>query len=262
MLGSVLVPEMEKRGYKKPMSIGPILGSSGLAIMIPPSALGILLAAIAYVTHVGYFAATEMRGMEKFLHDLASEPEFAARLIGKITDYIYGALERLCGEAGDDFDVFYMADDFCTSSGPLVSPAMFKEHIKPYLARVGRIVHSAGKKFLLHTCGSVRALLPEIIDAGVDVIEPVQTSAAGMSVEGLKRDFGDRVAFYGSIDLVNVLSKGTPEDVRAEVLKNFRVLGKDGGFIVGPGHTYIQPDTPLENILAMYETAYGECSYG
>ncbi|MHC4714547.1 MAG: uroporphyrinogen decarboxylase family protein, partial [Planctomycetota bacterium] len=78
---------------------------------------------------------------------------------------------------------------------------------------------------------------------------------------GLKRDFGDAITFYGSIDLINVLSKGTPAVVRNEVLKNFRVLGRGGGFIIGPGHTYIQPDAPLENILTMYETACRECRY-
>lgn len=218
-------------------------------------------AIIAYFCHGGYFTGTEMRGMERFLMDLAANPEFAARIIDKIMSYIYPSLERLCDEARDDFDIFYIADDFCTASGPLVSPAMFRELIKPYLRRMAEIVHGRGKKLLLHTCGSVRALLPEIIDAGVDVLEPIQTSAAGMAVEGLKKDFGDRLAFYGSIDLINVLSKGTPADVRAEVLKNFRVLGKGGGFIVGPGHTYIQPDTPLDNILAMYDTAYRECVY-
>jgi uroporphyrinogen decarboxylase len=81
-------------------------------------------------------------------------------------------------------------------------------------------------------------------------MEPIQTSAVGMEVEDLKRDFGDRLAFYGGIDLVRILSKGTPQDVRSEVLRNFRILGKNGGYIVGPGHTYIQPDVPLKNILS------------
>lgn len=218
-------------------------------------------AIIAYFCHGGYFTGTEMRGMERFLMDLAYNPEFAARLIDKITGYIYPSLERLCDEAADAFDIFYIADDFCTASGPLISPGMFRELIKPYLRRMAGIVHARGKRMLLHTCGSVRALLPDIIDAGVDILEPIQTSAAGMAVEGLKADFGERLTFYGSIDLINVLSKGTPAEVRAEVLHNFRVLGAGGGFIVGPGHTYIQPDTPLENILAMYETAYRECVY-
>ena len=218
-------------------------------------------AIIAYITHAGFFKATHLRGLEKFMEDLGGEPEIAEAIIRKVTDYLFPAVEKLCKEAGDSFDIFYIADDFCTALGPMISPNMFREYIKPYLTRMASIVHAHGKKMLLHTCGSVRVLLPDVIEAGVDMLEPIQTSAVGMEVEGLKRDFGDKIAFYGSIDLINVLSKGKPTDVRNEVLKNFRILGKGGGFIVGPGHTYIQPDVPLENILMMYETAYNECKY-
>ncbi|HTL53268.1 MAG TPA: uroporphyrinogen decarboxylase family protein [Planctomycetota bacterium] len=218
-------------------------------------------AIIAHITHGGYFNGTFLRGMEQFCLDLAGEPAFARKVIGKITDYLFPAVERLCKEAGDSFDIFYMADDFCTARGPLVSPACFRKFIKPYLATIAGIVHGHDKKFLLHVCGSVRTFLPELIDAGVDLLEPIQTSAEGMAVEGLKRDFGAKMAFYGSIDLIQVLARGTPAQVRAEVLKNFRVLGPQGGFILGPGHTYIQPDTPLENILSMYKTGYEECRY-
>lgn len=218
-------------------------------------------AVIAHITHGAYFKATHMRGMENFMLDLGQAPDFAAAVIERICRYLLPAVERLCREGGGLFDVFYLADDFCSASGPLVSPRTFRALIQPYLAEIARIVHRHGKKFLLHVCGAVRPLLPLLIDAGVDVLEPVQTSAVGMEVEGLKRDFGDRLAFYGSIDLVRVLSRGTPGEVRQEVLRNFRVLGRGGGFIVGPGHTYIQPDCPLTNILAMYETAYRECRY-
>jgi uroporphyrinogen decarboxylase len=218
-------------------------------------------AIIAHISHGGYFKATHMRGMENFMMDLGADPELAGTIIRKVNEYTFPAIERLCREAGDAFDIFYIADDFCTTSGPLVSPDMFREYIQPYLRRYAEIVHAHGKKILLHTCGSTRRLLPDIIAAGIDLMEPVQTSAAGMGVEGLKQDFGNKMTFYGGIDLITVLSKGTPADVRAEVLKNFRVLGKNGGYIVGPGHTYIQPDCPLQNILAMYETAYRECAY-
>jgi uroporphyrinogen decarboxylase len=218
-------------------------------------------AIIAHITHGGYFKATHMRGLQEFMFDLGLDPELAAATIRKITGYLFPAVERLCGEAGDAFDIYYLADDFCSSDGPLLSPAVFREYIKPYLKRIADIVHAHDKKFLLHVCGAVRTLIPELIDAGVDLLEPVQTSAAGMEVEGLKRDFGEGITFYGSIDLIRVLSRGTTEDVRNEVRKNFRVLGRGGGFIVGPGHTYIQPDTPLENILAMYQTAFRECGY-
>jgi uroporphyrinogen decarboxylase len=219
-------------------------------------------AIIAHITHAPYFKATHLRGMENFMMDLALNPPLAEAIIRKVSDYLFPALERLCREAGDTFDIFYIADDFCTALGPLISPDMFRQYIQPYLTHMSGIVHQHGKKFLLHTCGAVRPLLKDIIAAGVDVLEPIQTSAAGMEVEGLKRDFGDHLAFYGSIDLIKVLSQGSPAEVRQEVLRNFGVLGKNGGFIVGPGHTYIQPDVPLENILAMYETAYRECRYG
>jgi uroporphyrinogen decarboxylase len=122
-------------------------------------------------------------------------------------------------------------------------------------------VHEHNCKFLFHCCGAVRPLLPMMIKAGVDMLEPIQTRAAGMEVEGLKRDFGKELCFYGSVDLQEVLSKGTPEVVRNEVVKNMRVLGQGGGLIIGPGHTYIQVDAPLENILAMYDAAYRQGTY-
>lgn len=218
-------------------------------------------AIIAHITHAPYFKATHLRGMEAFMADLALQPELAQTILDRILGYLIPTLERLCREAGETFDIFYIADDFCTALGPLVSPTMFRQFIHPYLKQLADIVHRHDKKFLLHTCGAVRPLLPDILDAGVDILEPIQTSAAGMAVEGLKRDFGERLTFYGSIDLIAVLSRGTPAEVRAEVLKNVRTLGANGGFIVGPGHTYIQPDVPLANILAMYETAYRECVY-
>lgn len=218
-------------------------------------------ATIAHITHGGYFKATHLRGMENFMLDLGMNQEIAEKIIEKVTDYIFGGLERLCKEAGDTFDIFYIADDFCTANGPMFSPDTFCKIVKPYLTRIADIVHSYDKKFLIHVCGSVRTYMPHLIEAGVDLLEPIQTSAVGMEVEGLKSDFGKDLSFYGSIDLIKVLSVGTPEEVRQEVQKNFKILGKQGGFIVGPGHTYIQPDVPIENILSMYKTAYEECIY-
>ena len=219
-------------------------------------------AIIAHITHGAYFKATHLRGMENFMVDLGLQPEFAQAIMRRVQDYLLPAIERLCREAGDSFDIFYMADDYCSADGPLMSPDLFRAEIRPYLAAIADTCHRYNKKFLLHVCGAVRRLLPDILAAGVDLLEPIQTSAAGMEVESLKRDFGDRLTFYGSIDLIRVLSRGTPEQVRQEVLKNFHTLGNGGGFIVGPGHTYIQPDCPLANILAMYETAFAECRYG
>jgi uroporphyrinogen decarboxylase len=125
----------------------------------------------------------------------------------------------------------------------------------PYLTEICRKVHKHDKKFLLHVCGAVRPLLPMIIEAGVDMLEPIQTSAQGMEPEGLKRDFGKDLCFYGGVDLQRTLCKGTPQQVADEVKRLIDILGKDSGYVIGPGHTYIQIDAPVENIMAMYETA-------
>jgi uroporphyrinogen decarboxylase len=115
--------------------------------------------------------------------------------------------------------------------------------------------HQSNKKFLLHVCGAVRPLLPMIIDAGVDMLEPIQTRATGMDPVYLKRDFGQDICFYGGMDLQQILNQGTVDQVQHEVKRLIDILGKDGGYIFGPGHTYIQIDAPIENILAMYNTA-------
>lgn len=218
-------------------------------------------AIIAHITHGGYFTATFLRGMEQFLVDLVIDEPLAQAIIERVARYLFEALDRLLEQAPQGFDIFYLADDYCMTSGPLFSPEVFNRLIKPYLRKIADRLHAHHKKFLLHVCGSVILLLPEIIDAGVDMLEPIQRRSVGMDLEKLKRVFGKDLCFYGSVDILQTLNKGTVEQVREEVRNNMRILGRSGGFIIGPGHTYIQIDTPLENILAMYETAYKEGGY-
>ena len=158
---------------------------------------------------------------------------------------------------GDGIDIVYMADDYCSQQGPLFSPTTFQETVVPYLSELVEIAHKHGRKFLLHCCGAVRPLLPMIIDAGVDMLEPIQIRAKGMEPAGLKKDFGRDLCFYGGVDLQQTLCKGTPRQVADEVKKLIEILGENGGYIIGPGHTYIQIDAPLENIMMMYDTASG-----
>ena len=201
-----------------------------------------------------YFRATYVRGMEDLLMDLGLRKMYAHRLIETIAERTLFFLDRLLEAAGDAVDIVYMADDYCSQDAPLFSPATFREFVLPYLTRAVEKVHARGKKFLLHCCGAVRPLLPMIIDAGVDMLEPIQVRAAGMEPAALKRDFGRDLCFYGGVDLQQVLP-GPREGVVGEVKRLIDVLGEDGGYILGPGHTYIQVDAPLENIVAMYETA-------
>jgi len=202
-----------------------------------------------------YFIASFVRGLEDLMIDMAARPEYADHLIKTITERSEYFLTKMLEKHGEGIDIVYMADDTCSQLAPLFSPDAFKKYVAPYLKRFASIIHKHNKKFLLHTCGSVRTFLPIIIDCGVDMLEPIQVRAEGMDPAGLKRDFGKDICFYGGVDLQKVLSTYSPEKVAEEVKKLIDILGKDGGYIVGPGHTYIQPDAPLENILSMYKTA-------
>ena len=212
-------------------------------------------AIIAASSWGAYFIASFVRGMQGVFMDLAANARYAGRLIERITERILFFERRMLEQYGEGIDIVYMADDYCSQRGPLSSPAMFRQFCVPYLRQVVELAHRHGKKFLLHVCGAVRPLLPMIVEAGVDLLEPIQVRAEGMDPAGLKRDFGRDLCFYGGIDLQQVLCQGSPQSVADEVRRMIDLLGADGGYILGPGHTYIQPDAPVTNILAMYDTA-------
>ena len=212
-------------------------------------------AIIGVFTWGAYFVASFLRGMEDLMMDFAIRKKYAHHLIERITERMLTSLDVLLTNCGDGVDIVYMADDYCSQLAPLFSPAVFREYVVPYLTQVAERVHKHNKTFLLHCCGAVRPLLPMIIEAGADMLEPIQIRAEGMDPAGLKRDFGEDICFYGGVDLQDVLCHGTPPTVSDEVKRLIDILGKDGGYILGPGHTYIQIDAPIENIMAMYETA-------
>ena len=213
-------------------------------------------AIIGVFTWGAYFVASHVRGMEDLMMDFAMRKDYAHRLIERIEERMMHYLDTLLESCAEGVDIVYMADDYCSQRGPLFSPDTFREFVMPYLTRVAMKVHEHGKKLLLHCCGAVRPLLPMIIETGVDMLEPIQIRAEGMDPAGLKRDFGKDLCFYGGVDLQHVLCEGSPETVADEVKRLIDILGRDGGYILGPGHTYIQTDAPLENIVSMYDTAY------
>jgi uroporphyrinogen decarboxylase len=214
-------------------------------------------AVIGTFTWGAYFIATFVRGMEDLMTDFAIRRKYADCLIRTVAERTLMFVDRLLESAGDGIDIVYMADDYCSQLAPMFSPGLFRQLVVPYLRATADRVHARDKKLLLHVCGAVRPLLPMILDAGVDMLEPIQTRAAGMDPAELKREFGRRLCFYGGVDLQQTLVRGTPQGVADEVSRLIDILGEGGGYIIGPGHTYIQVDSPLENILAMYETAAG-----
>jgi len=198
--------------------------------------------------------AMYLRGVKQALIDLLRAPEFTHRLYEKITEFYFELNKRCFEEAGDLIDIFMMGEDLGTQGGLLVSPKTFREFIKPYLSKHIQLAKRYGVKVMLHSCGAIRELIPEFIDMGIDILNPIQVRAKGMNPAELKRKFGDKLSFHGAIDIQQTLPYGKPEDVRAEVRSRIKTLGKGGGYILCTTHN-IQSDTPIENILAMYDEA-------
>ncbi len=195
-------------------------------------------------------------GWDEFLVRLAVDPPFADRLLAKLADAAIGDLRLYLQAAGPYLEVVGFGDDFGTQAGLQLSPAMFRERIKPHLARIYSAAHAVSRaRVFLHSCGAVAELIEDFIQIGVDILNPVQTSAAGMQPAGLKARFGERIVFWGGgADVQRILPLGTPEEVRRDVRRRLEVFTPGGGYVFAPIHN-LQADVPPENVVAMYEEA-------
>jgi hypothetical protein len=165
-------------------------------------------------------------------------------------------LEKIFAAVGNRVTAVYVTGtDFGQQNGPFISPKTYHDLFKPFHQEVTSWIHKNTQwKCFIHSCGSVRALLPDFIDAGFEIINPVQCSAAGMAPEELKKEFGDRVTFWGGgVDTLRTLPFGTPEEVRQEVSSRLKIFGRSGGYVFNTTHN-VQARVPAENVLAMYET--------
>jgi len=193
-----------------------------------------------------------LRGLEQLLMDVVAQPEFVTALMEKLLELNLKGTRRFLEIAGPFVQVFRAADDLATQTGLLMSPETYRSLLKPFYKRYFDLVHSmTGAKLFYHSCGRVNELLDDLIEIGVEIINPVQVSAMGDTGE-LKRRFGSRVAFWGGIDTQHVLPRGTPAEVEREVARRIRDLGPGGGYVVASVHN-VQPDVPPENVLAMAE---------
>jgi uroporphyrinogen decarboxylase len=192
-----------------------------------------------------------LRNMENVLIDMLERPEMVHFLIGKFTDFYCEDIGRALGATRGGFDIYCEWSDFGTQRGLLISIPLFREFVAPYLKRMIDLCHSAGVKFMLHSCGAIRELIPEFIALGVDILDPIQVAAQGMDPAGLKREFGEELAFHGGVCTQQTLPFGTPQEVRAAVLDRIATLGLGGGYILASSHD-ISADTPPENVAAMY----------
>jgi uroporphyrinogen decarboxylase len=198
--------------------------------------------------------AWQLRGMQEFLMDMASQPEIPQYIMERLTDIYVENTRRVLKLAGDRLDMVYFYDDVATQQNLMISARMWRRVIKPLHQRIIDVAKAYGKPVMYHCDGALYPLIPELIEMGVDLLNPVQADAAGMDPQRLKDEFGDRLSFHGGIDIIKTLPRGSVDDVKAEVAERMRVLGRNGGYILASSH-HIQSDTPLENVYAMYDLA-------
>lgn len=202
-----------------------------------------------------------MRGYENFLMDLILNPGLAASIMDHILEIQMAMAEEVLAFCGNKADVIYIADDLAMQTGPLFSPEIYRQLIKP---RQKRLIESLKKhspaKILYHSCGAVRPLIPDLIEIGIDALNPVQVSAKGMDSLELKKEFGRDLTFWGGIDTQHVLPFVTAEGVKEEVKKRIADFAPGGGFVLAATHD-IRPEVPPQNIIAMLESALEYGSY-
>ncbi len=200
--------------------------------------------------------AMYLRGVEQILLDMCMEPEIAETIFRRVRSFYCSYAERIFEAARGTIDILLMGDDFGSQNGPLVSPAMWTQFLGQGFADYVSLAKSHGIRVMHHTCGSVRPIIPLMIERGLDVLQSVQPEAFDMDPHTLKAQFGDKLAFHGGMSIQQTLPFGTKEEIRREVKERVEAFGPGGGYILCTAHN-IQADTPVENALALLD-AYRE----
>lgn len=195
-----------------------------------------------------------MRGLERFLMDLVESPDIAEAISNRVSDFYLKRAMKALEAADGKIDVFYSGGDIGTQRGMMLAPELWRKHIKPYSMKLIKTFKDLGYITFYHSCGSIVPVIQDFIEMGLDILDPIQPRAEGMDPAFLKSQFGDQLTFHGGIDVQQLLPFGSPREIADKVKELIGVLGKNGGYIVAPAHA-IQPDTPPENILAMYDAA-------
>jgi uroporphyrinogen decarboxylase len=217
---------------------------------------------ISGISGVVYEICWYMRGLEDLYIDMIEQPAVLEAIIDRTLEFWLGWFRLFLDEAGDVVDVIMIGDDLAGQDGPLFAPRIYRSIIKPRQKRLVQYIKSRTKaKIWYHSCGSVIEYIPDLLDNGIDVLNPVQVSARGMDPGRLKAAYGDRLVFWGGgIDSQHVLPRATPDEVRKHVRRNVEALKGGGGYVFNNVHN-IQADVPPENVLAMFDAALEFGSY-
>lgn len=195
----------------------------------------------------------ELFGMETMYFKMYDEPELIDAVLQHVVDYYAAVSENIFDAAAEVIDVFFIGNDLGSQQGPLLSEEMFGRFIKPHLARLIDLGHQYDLKVMLHCCGGFRELIPTMIEIGLDGLHALQPCCRGMAPAELKADFGSRILLNGAIDSHHVLTDGSPEFVREQTRRTLEIMMPGGGYVAGASHDWILPETPLENVLTMFD---------
>ena len=194
------------------------------------------------------------RGMERVLTDIMTSDPVGVAIIDRRVEHYYEHCRRALAAAGDAIDILHLGEDCGDQRGRLFPPRVFDDFFVPRLKRFIDLAHEYDCLAMLHSCGDTHDIMPTFIEMGLDILDAMQPEPAGMDAATIKREFGRDLTFCGLISTQQTLPHGSPEDVPREVRERIEVMGEGGGYILAPAHC-IQPDTPLENVLAMYDEA-------
>lgn len=202
-----------------------------------------------------------LRGQEQAFLDLFLNPDIVHYCLDEMFDFCHESTKRIYEQIPGEVTFSYVAEDLGSQTGLLMSPAMIHEFLLPRMKRMMDLAHHHGVYVFFHSDGAIREIIPDVIEAGIDVLNPIQWRCRGMEREGLKRDFGGKVVFHGGMDNQLTLPFGSEEEVRQEVRDNQNSLGRGGGYVLAPCHN-IQPITPIPNILVMYDEGFRQGNRG
>ena len=210
--------------------------------------------AIMYFAGGAFETPWYIRGFERFVMDLYDAPEMVDAICSRVQGYYFERAERALEAANGRVDIIGSGGDIGSQRGMLVSPEIWRQRIKPYTAGLITPFKERGLATFYHSCGSLVPVIDDLIEVGLDLLDPVQVGAVGMEPETLAERFGERISFHGAIDEVDLLPRATAGEVRKETTRMIDVLGSRGGFVVSPSHQ-VQGDTPPENTVAVFEAA-------
>jgi len=196
----------------------------------------------------------DLLGMENMYIKMHTAPEIIDAVLKHMVDYYIAVCQRIFDAAGDVIDISFIGNDFGCQTGPLMGPDMFKRFMVPHLCRFADLAHSYNLKLQMHCCGGVAELVPLMIEAGIDALHAVQPNCRGMDLKALKKNFGDKMVFNGAIDSNTILIRGTKDYTVEQTRKVLDIMMPGGGFIAGASHDSILEETPVENIVAMFDT--------